>query len=353
MPLLERPRAVLYALSAANSNRTFAVTFKFFYGSRENDFTAIRVTVLVLDGIENYTGMISCGFYVAMRRSASSQPVPVVRQSLPAGKLFQAGRGFFAPGERYGLHTHNEFAEVFWIEAGHGTHIINGESQPLKPKDIVFIRSSDVHGFSGGKREGLTLTNVAFPAEALDFLQARYASDICEWPWHRGEFPVSFILSSGQLSRLHEWTEILLGTRQTRLRIECFLLNLLTMLSPAVLGEQPQAQPVWLQRALLHFREPQQLALGPTELIRLTGRSREHVNRLIRQYYGKTTTELVQELRLEYARRELLMTNRPIMEIALDCGWSNLGYFYRLFRAYFGVTPRRFRVRERAIMYST
>jgi AraC family cel operon transcriptional repressor len=45
-----------------------------------------------------------------------------------------------------------------------------------------------------------------------------------------------------------------------------------------------------------------------------------------------------------YASRQLEMSSQCILEIAIDCGLSNLSHFYTLFREEFGVTPRAYRM---------
>ena len=50
------------------------------------------------------------------------------------------------------------------------------------------------------------------------------------------------------------------------------------------------------------------------------------------------------ERRMEYAALMLGSTDTSIENIAHDCGIENLSHFYRLFRARYGVTPRRYRL---------
>lgn len=48
-------------------------------------------------------------------------------------------------------------------------------------------------------------------------------------------------------------------------------------------------------------------------------------------------------LRVNRARNLLARTNRPIAEIALDCGFTHQEHLTRLFRKHFETTPAAFR----------
>lgn len=138
--------------------------------------------------------------------------------------------------------------------------------------------------------------------------------------------------------------------RQNRLRLDAFLLNLLQLSLGVEDATDTAEYPEWLQRALRGFDRPELLAGGTTALARLAARCPEHVNRVIRQATGRTATDLVNARRLEYAARQLRMSDRKILDVALESGLGNLGYFYRLFHQRYGLTPRQYRLRQQALV---
>ena len=82
----------------------------------------------------------------------------------------------------------------------------------------------------------------------------------------------------------------------------------------------------------------------------MAGRCPEHVARTMKKHLDITPTDWINRRRLEHAARLAETTMLPIIEIAAECGFENLGYFHRLFRARFGATPLRYRAEHRAVM---
>jgi AraC-like DNA-binding protein/quercetin dioxygenase-like cupin family protein len=70
-------------------------------------------------------------------------------------------------------------------------------------------------------------------------------------------------------------------------------------------------------------------------------------SRFFRAAVGKTYVACVNEIRVLAACRELIETDRPIIDIAYAAGFENLSNFNRRFRALRGTTPREFRAARR------
>ena len=90
-----------------------------------------------------------------------------------------------------------------------------------------------------------------------------------------------------------------------------------------------------------HFREPIRVAhLAGLASVSITGlRSRFH------RHFSLSPQQFVMRRRMQAAAALLRGTTRSIAEIAVDCGFYDQNQFTRLFSAYFGLSPRRFRNR--------
>lgn len=81
--------------------------------------------------------------------------------------------------------------------------------------------------------------------------------------------------------------------------------------------------------------DPLQIA----QIAEKVGVSQRQLERLFLAEFDRPPSKLYHEMRLERARYDLLVTHRPIIEIAMDYGFSPSN-FTKLYKAVFGLTPR-------------
>lgn len=244
-------------------------------------------------------------------------------------------------------HGH-DFAEVFWVEEGRGIHRINGKRIEMKAGDLVMIRPTDRHSLHAFPGEIFRLQNVAFDHVTLARLKHSYFPEKGVWFWAGGALPFTTALDSGQRAILQGECAGLRQAPRDQLSIDSFLLNLFRLLGR--IHEAHDTCPGWLEEAMRRFGSEEDLAGGVSRFFQLAGRSPEHVARTLRKHGGSTPTEWVNARRLEYAVRLLESSSLPVTEVAAVCGFENLSYFHRCFRAHQGTTPRAHRMRQREVM---
>lgn len=67
------------------------------------------------------------------------------------------------------------------------------------------------------------------------------------------------------------------------------------------------------------------------------------VSQRIKNHYGMSFVEILQELRLKHAARMLTTTTVNIEEVMIKVGYNNKTHFYNLFKDKFGTTPSNYR----------
>jgi AraC family cel operon transcriptional repressor len=244
-------------------------------------------------------------------------------------------------------HGH-DFAEFLWVEEGRGIHRINGKRVEMKAGDAAMIRPSDRHALIALPGEVFRLQNIAFNRETLDRLQSTYFSHKAVWFWTNGALPFTTTLDSEQRAALRAEYEGMRQAPRDQLTIDSFLLNLFRLLGRS--HEAHSGCPDWLEHAIRRFESEDDLAGGVQRFFQLAGRSPEHVARTMQKHCGISPTEWVNTRRLEHATRLLESSSLPVTEVAAICGFENLSYFHRCFRARQGTTPRSHRMRKREVM---
>ncbi len=272
--------------------------------------------------------------------------------NIPKDRLSTMYKAAHVMLDGYPLHGHDGFGEIFWIEKGVMEHDINGELQMLAAGDLVFIRPSDSHAFESVQGRKFHLNNVSFHWETYEYLRDRYFPKNRSLYGERGKLPRLFHLSERQMQRISLYFLALFKVRSSRMEIERFLLNVFGELCTLEGHEEEEHRmvPAWLVQARSAIRDPERLRLGVQEFYRLCGRSPEHICREFKLIYEETPSHYIQELRLQYAASLLAGTSREILDIALECGFESLSYFYACFRKSYGMTPHRYRVQNQANM---
>lgn len=81
------------------------------------------------------------------------------------------------------------------------------------------------------------------------------------------------------------------------------------------------------------------------KLAALANLSVSHFCRTFKLLTGKTSTEYINIVRLDHAAALLNSENCSITEAALNCGFSDINYFSRMFKRHFNMSPTEYRGR--------
>ena len=96
-----------------------------------------------------------------------------------------------------------------------------------------------------------------------------------------------------------------------------------------------------LQWLSAHYTE----ALRVEDAAAVCSFSSSHFMRWFRQMTGQSFIAFLNDYRLNLAADALRTTDDSILTIATQCGFANLSYFNRAFKAHFQMTPRAYRKR--------
>lgn len=266
-----------------------------------------------------------------------------------ASEVFHLARVTLRSKRDIQMHTH-DYAEIFWIEDGEGYHLINGEKIKIEPGYLCTVRPDDEHTFMAkSAMNGLTVTNLAFKRSTLDYFKDRYFKNTNLYFWSLNHLPFSLRIPKEELCLLSGKADHLFNQPKNNINLDRFLLFIFELIEPNC-NSYNEEMPYWLHNAIENYNSPANFQNGVEGFLSLTNKSNDHTNRMLKKYTGKTLTETVNNEKIKYAARMLLMTDASIKAIASDCGYGNIGYFYKVFKMNFKISPKDYRICNRRIM---
>lgn len=257
-------------------------------------------------------------------------------------------RFVYGGDDEYIPHSH-DYYEIFIVAMGTVPHMVNGIMQKLPAGSLVFIRPDDFHAHMCND-ENSAFINLTFTKETAKMLFAYlFDTDVSEKMLSCDIPPMVFLDKNNRenlVSQINELnTERWQDKNALKIRMRTILVNIFSHFTSTFPKESDESVPHWLVELTTEMEKPENFTSGTERMIELSNKSREHLSRSFKKYYGLTVTEYVNGLRINYASNLLLNTNISIIDICFDCGFQSLSYFYRIFRQKNGITPSDFRVK--------
>ena len=256
------------------------------------------------------------------------------------------------PGDfpQVALHWHQSMELVF-VKQGTGLVQVGSVSYPAHGGDIFVFAPGTLHGLRQAQGQRMEYENIIFELELLGG-----AEDLCAekylLPIQSGRLPLPVRLTSNDLCYLQAAAclreledanraklpgyELLV--KGALLRFLALLLAQGKTLPPVETADTRRLKTV-LQWLSAHYAEPLRVA----DSAGVCSCSASHFMRWFRQMTGQSFVAFLNEYRLNAAAEALQTTDETVLTIASRCGFENLSYFNRAFKAHFGMTPREYR----------
>jgi AraC family transcriptional regulator, dual regulator of chb operon len=285
-------------------------------------------------------------FFDIHEMPSNIQTAPINRDRPSPGDAFDLIRVHSRINRLPGFHRH-DYMELFWLVEGNCQHSINGDTYPMATGDLCLLRPLiDCHRLQAIDKGGFAFINFVLPTPHFQELSQRHP-EVFAWCFPTKEqAPVRRLLSVSQLEQFNTLAEQLFQYPNRAFFGEAFLFSILQSLTPGLIHRERQDAadiPEWLTRACTAIREQEYFCQGTRAFVSITGRCAEHVARATRKYLNQSPVQIVNAARMQYARKQLLMTHQPIDRIIEDCGYADVSQFYKLFRKTYGESPVRFR----------
>lgn len=249
---------------------------------------------------------------------------------------------YLSEGERTLSHNH-DFYEFFVVISGDFLEVCNGEHATLTRKSTHVLRPEDEHQLiATGKNKKNILRNIAIRKTHFERILKSVGLYNTEMIFDY------FFLNEAVYMHFISKTNSLFS-HSGNLSVREFIFNSILndiLIFGLLQGDCNQSTPAWLVSAYRDIRLNRNYIYGIEKFFELTGRTQEHVTRVFKRYYNITPTEYINSLRLTDAGNQLISSDKPIIQIAFDCGFNNISYFNRLFKNYYQISPKDFRNRS-------
>ncbi|OGV32948.1 MAG: hypothetical protein A2020_12040 [Lentisphaerae bacterium GWF2_45_14] len=145
---------------------------------------------------------------------------------------------------------------------------------------------------------------------------------------------------------IEAWKELPEGneTDYTRISNEMLLLGqgIFAMVEDQRIGGKVPRTRRELIREFIHRHAHEAVTL--TELGKVLNLSPSRASHLCKHVFGLSFQYLLLKERMSRARNLLLNSDQPLKYIATQVGFSNVFYFYRMFRKFYGMPPGEYRI---------
>ena len=246
------------------------------------------------------------------------------------------------------IHCH-EFYEIFLTLSDNFVHIFEDCEECLPQGTLVFVRPDDNHA-NQTIRQFQSYLQLGYTQSIADTLFNYLGADYDISMLFDSKRPPKFTLSSNDFNALlRSFKKIESIDISDKITLSKYYKNLLFHIFTnyfckyASSPTQETDAPSWLTNALKRTRQDKLFIDGIDAMINASGKSYQHFARALKQFYGKTPSEYILNLRLSYAFNLITTTNFSITDISYLSGFNNSSYFYKSFTKKYEKTPLQIR----------
>ena len=261
-------------------------------------------------------------------------------------------------------HWQNEI-EVLHFEKGEYQYAVNMDSSSTDEECFIFVNSGELHSLDVG--EGYVEQALLFQPSLLSSGGMDAAEELVIGPLMRGElslpryigpdspaFPVIRSEYARILRTFEQAGEIRRDQRNasgaaSQMRIRAGILNILAELSEQDLltSRRPSGTQRLeaMKKVVTYIRDHYQEKIYIKDLARIMNMNEQYFCRFFKKATGRTPITYINEVRIRHAVLFLRQTDRSITEVALGCGFGNMGHFIEEFRKITGEAPSIYRAK--------
>lgn len=259
------------------------------------------------------------------------------------------------------IHKHT-FIEIVYILSGSATHIIGDRSVPATKGDLFIINYDTPHTFvrDESSDEPLIAYDLLFTPSFFDssLLNSVFFESISSSFLFYSLFPEQQIASDVHISgssysafgELFNKMYLEFTNRERgyiniiRAYVTELIVKIFRKMESTQNKEVSSGQKQVVNSTLAYLRKNYKKQISLDELAAQVFLSKDYFSRLFRETTGMPTSAFLQKIRVEEACNLLASSNIAIKDVAHQCGFHDIKYFYSIFKKLTGLTPRQYRI---------
>ena len=259
--------------------------------------------------------------------------------------MYNLEYAFYTP-----FHWHDEI-EIIYVKKGRLQVTINNTEYEGISGDIFLVNPREIHKMTTDNLKTDYYT-ILFPLELISFdveddVEEKYFRPIREGDMLFINHLKEHVLYKKILEcvlNIIEANELQKEMYQFETKINILQIMYLLLKNTSLIQIRGNGKNIMLQRDILSYidrRYTEKISLK--DIADNFHMSEKYFSRFFKNCFQVTFVEYVNSVRLEKAASLLTTTDSTVTEVALQCGFTNISYFIRSFKKFFGKSPHVYR----------
>lgn len=276
-------------------------------------------------------------------------------QKLPLDLRSELFMSFWVRSNLFGFHWHyHPEIEICYVKQGYGQRLVGESIERFEAGDFVVVGSNLPHCWISDEQFNQSSLQMEMYVIHIDIKKIAPLLSIHEFKNIHHFLEAARVGFSFDVETEPNLLKVLQSFEQKKGVYQSLeLLHLLHQLSTSISKKQlctstyiPETGKQVEERILkicqyIHNHYKEKITLET--LGRITNMNETAFCRFFKKVIGKTAMEYINELRINAASNELMISDKSINEIAYENGFSSLSHFNKLFKQYNQQTPSKYR----------
>ncbi len=251
------------------------------------------------------------------------------------------------------LHWHREF-EIIIIKKGSGIVTVNFQKYQVSSGDIIIALPGSLHSIEGNDNVTMHYENILFSKDLLTFPESDLTWDEFLLPFFSGKLSIRTKISHGkkvhgQLSEIIDYLDDICDKRPYgyQLAVKGAIMQIIYLLitnppsqeDVTAVDKSKEKIKSIIRYISTHYTEE----ITIDEIAGYCHYSPSHFMKFFKAHTGMSFINYLNDYRVTEARTMLANTTDSILDISLQCGFTNLSNFNRIFKRKYGISPRQMR----------